>query len=154
VRERHLFSKVQDEHRTARRGQRRAIEQLEDRVVGCRDLRCGKIVEPRVIDGGIQPALPLLQIPERCAAGDAERPGAKQFGLLEPIELPRHDEQHVLQDVVGVIGPNQAGNVAAQGRLNAAQQQLERVAIPALRAEHPFRFLSRRRQRSLRDRHT
>src|SRR4026207_136475 len=49
VRERHLFSKVQDEHRTARRSQRRAVEQLKDGVVGCRDLRCGKLVEPRVI---------------------------------------------------------------------------------------------------------
>ena len=71
---------------------------------------------------------------ERRAARDPERPGAKELRLLEPIHFARHDDEDVLQDVVGVIRPDEPGDVAAQRQLHAAQQQLERLAVVALRS--------------------
>jgi hypothetical protein len=156
VGERHLLLKVQRQHRAARRAQRGALEQFEDgacaRVVGPDDVRRGKVVERGLIDHRLRPAFPLLQMTKGCPAGDAERPGAKQVRPLEPVELASDDEQHVLQDVVGFVASDQPGDVAAQHRLHTAQQQLQRLAILALRPQNPLRFLNWSRQCSLRGR--
>ena len=88
-----------------------------------------------------RPALALLQMTKRRPARDAECPGAKELRLLEPIQLARHDDEDVLQDVVGVIRPDEPGDIATQRRLHAAQQQLQRLAVVALRSQYPLRFL-------------
>ena len=71
---------------------------------------------------------------EGRTARDAKRPGAKELGLFQPVQLARDDDEDVLQDVVGVIRSDEPGDVAAQRRLHASQQQFERLAVVALRS--------------------
>ena len=71
---------------------------------------------------------------KRGPARDPECPGAKELWLLEPIQLARHDDEDVLQDVIGVIRSNESGDIATHRRLHAAQQQLQRLAVVALRS--------------------
>jgi hypothetical protein len=68
---------------------------------------------------------------ERFAARDAERPRSKQRGILESAKLAHDDHEDVLEQIVGVGPTGNAGQVAAQGRLDAPEQRLERIAVAA-----------------------
>ena len=77
---------------------------------------------------------------KRCAARDSEHPRPKQVCLAQPADLLGEDDQDVLGNIVGVFRTDEAPHVSAQGRLHAAQQVLESLAIVALSQQHPVRL--------------
>jgi hypothetical protein len=84
---------------------------------------------------------------ERRPARDTKRPRPEELRRVEPRDLAADGQEHVLQHVLGLVATRDAREVTPEGRLNAAQDELERFAVAALRPQHPLRFLDRGRHR-------
>ena len=89
------------------------------------------------------PAFFSIEMTETCAARDPKCPRSKELRRLQPREFPAHEDEHVLQDVIGVANPDETGQIAMERRLDTAQQKLEGLAVVALRSEDPLSFLPR-----------
>ena len=141
--QRHFLLKMQDEDGAAGRRQGVAVQQLLQELVGRRCVGRRHRVEHGIVPGLFHPAFFSTEMTETCAARDPKCPWSKELWRLQPREFSAHEDERVLQDVIGVASPDETGQVAMERRLDAAQQKLESFAIAALRPEDPLSFLPR-----------
>lgn len=75
------------------------------------------------------------------ATGDPKPPRPKERRILQPGQLPVNLKQNLLQHIVCVRRTDETNQIPAEGRLNPAEHQLERVSVAALGPQDPHRFL-------------
>ena len=68
------------------------------------------------------PAASAFEVGESDTRGDMQGPGAEDGGLAQKWKLAEDLERCLLEDVVGKVGADEAGDVAAQRRMGIAKE--------------------------------
>jgi len=109
--QRHLLLKVQNEDGTTCRRQGVAVQQLLQKLTGRCRLLCGHRVEHGLVLGLFPPAFFFAKVTKSRAAGDSKCPWSKELGRLQPREFPAHENEDILQDIVGVTSADETRQV-------------------------------------------
>ena len=132
--ERKVVLVAEEEHRSAGGGDE--IEEGEESFVWKLvevGVECGEFFGRGCVEG--LPAASAFELGEGDARGDAVGPRTKDGGLAEKRQLAKDLERGLLKDIVGEVGTDEAGDVAAQGCMDVAEELLQRGPVAGLGEE-------------------
>jgi len=96
-------------------------------------VECGELFRRGCVEGF--PAASAFELGEGDAGGDAVGPGTKDGGLAQERKLAKDLKSGLLNDVVGEVGTDEAGDVAAQGCMDVSEELLQRGPVAGLGEE-------------------
>src|SRR5262247_1461840 len=83
----------------------------------------------------------FLDVIQPGSARNAKGPRPKQLRSLQRLQFSVNQQQRLLQRIIRIGSPHEPRQIPTERRLNVTEQQLERLAVAALGAQDPQRYL-------------
>src|SRR5262245_64816313 len=82
-----------------------------------------------------------LDVTQPGSARNAKGPRPKQLRSLQRLQFSVNQQQRLLQRIIRIGRPHEPRQIPTERRLNVTEQQFERLAVAALGAQDPQRYL-------------